>query len=54
MHVDTLISMRQIKMDYVIYPMLKYGGGNEFTNCKLLKKIYKKNDINKKNLLKYI
>ena len=26
MHVDTLISMRQIKMDNVIYPMLKYGG----------------------------
>ena len=26
MHVDTLISMGQIKMDYVIYPMLKYGG----------------------------
>ena len=26
MHVDTLISMRHIKMDYVFYPMLKYGG----------------------------
>ena len=26
MHVDTLISMGQIKMDYVIYPMVKYGG----------------------------